>query len=247
VVSNAAYEEEFKMNQACKEWYEESYQHEGFNAQRNYPNEELCRYMGRNFFKVPKNERRQYKILEVGCGSCANLWMIASEGFDAYGCDLSEHSIKLGREMLSKWGVNAQISAQDMTKMNYPDNTFNSVVDVFSSYCLDESGYQQFLKEVRRVLRQDGIFYSYTPSKTSGAFLDHKPSRLIDKSTLDGIRRENSPFSGNYYPFRFMDASDTQEILKSHGFLMKSIEIIGKSYNNMTEKFEWLSFEAIKK
>ena len=48
-----------------KKWYEESYKKSGFKAQRHYPNEELLRFLGVNFFnKIDKNNRKEVKILE---------------------------------------------------------------------------------------------------------------------------------------------------------------------------------------
>ena len=42
-----------------KTFYDVAYAHDGFGAQRRYPNEELCRFMGRNFFGVePANRWR---------------------------------------------------------------------------------------------------------------------------------------------------------------------------------------------
>jgi len=33
-----------------KDWYDKSYKEHGFKAQRKYPNEELLRFLGVNFF-----------------------------------------------------------------------------------------------------------------------------------------------------------------------------------------------------
>ena len=67
-----------------EDWYNKSYEKSGFNAQRKYPNEELLRFMGRNYFYLPRKKRGNIRILELGCGSCANLWMVAKEGFSAH-------------------------------------------------------------------------------------------------------------------------------------------------------------------
>ena len=90
-------------------------------AQRKYPNEELCRFMGRNFFSKNLNEleRQEIKILETGCGSGANIWMLAREGFATYGIDLSPEAIKLAELMLDSYGVGAKLSVQDMTCLLY--------------------------------------------------------------------------------------------------------------------------------
>src|SRR4051812_28520612 len=86
--------------------YDRAYKAEGFAAQRLYPNEELLRFLGRNFFsKVPREARSSVPVLEVGCGSGANLWMIAREGFDAHGLELSGEALELCRTMLARWNV----------------------------------------------------------------------------------------------------------------------------------------------
>ena len=78
-----------------KDFFNTSYEKLGFNEQRRYTNEELCRFMGRNFFSVSHEKRKDIKILETGCGSGANLWMITKEGFSTYGIDISQESLHL--------------------------------------------------------------------------------------------------------------------------------------------------------
>ena len=53
-----------------------------------YPGEELIRFIARNFYAAPN--RKDIRILEVGCGTGANLWFLAKEGFNAFGIDGSQ-------------------------------------------------------------------------------------------------------------------------------------------------------------
>ena len=131
--------------EATKHWYETSYNSSGFAAQRRYPNEELLRFFGRHYFPMPREQRAAIRVLEMGCGSGANLWMMAREGFDTHGIDLSPEAIKLCERMLVHWGATATLTAASMTACPYPDNHFDVVADVFSSYCLDETGIAPFL------------------------------------------------------------------------------------------------------
>ena len=82
--------------------YDLGYKRYGENYQRKYPNEELCRFIGRKFNNLNKSQKRKIKILEVGCGPGGNLWMLSHEGFDAYGLDISAISIKLKKNLLRK-------------------------------------------------------------------------------------------------------------------------------------------------
>ena len=223
-----------------------SYTHSGFSAQRRYPNEELLRFFGRHYFTIPIEQRRTIRTLEMGCGSGANLWMMAHEGFDTHGIDLSPEAINLCARMLEHWGVSATLSAASMTACPYPSNYFDVVVDVFSSNCLDENGFATSLDEVARLLRRGGRFFSYLPSKASDAFRDPGPSRCIDASTLDGIRRETSPYYGNNYPFRFITGDEYQLALEARSMRTVHNETVSRTYNDGKEHFEFVVIAAEK-
>jgi len=234
-------------NSKVKEWYDISYLNSGLAAQRRYPNEEMLRFLGRNLLGIPSELRKGTRVLEVGCGSCANLWVVAREGFDAHGIDLSPVSIELGRQVLDSWGVFADLKVASMIELPYPDAVFDSVLDVFSSNCLSESDFDKFLQETWRVLKVGAKIFQYFPSKASDAFLNHSPSELLDASTLNGIYRKDSPFSGNHYPFRFMHPEEFKNVLDKHGFKVDYLETVTRSYRSMGEYFQHIVVEASKK
>lgn len=229
-----------------KKFYNHSYMTMGFGAQRRYPNEELCRFMGRNFFSQPMKARQDIKILEVGCGSGANLWMLAKEGFSSYGIDLSKESLVLCREMLNTYGVKAELSVQDMSCLSFDNEMFHAVVDVFSSYCLTRDQGNSFLTCVSKVLKKGGKFFSYFPSKKSDAFIRKGTSHLIDEDTLNAISRESSAFSGQNYPFRFLHPQQYRELLQTHGLEVRYLEKLGRTYHFGEEYFEFIVVEAVK-
>ena len=233
-------------NETTRSYYEASYQNEGLGAQRRYPNEELCRFLGRHYFALPRAQRAAIRILEVGCGSGANLWMIAREGFDAYGIDLSEQAVELCRQMLAQYSVSASVQIADMSAMPFPDRMFDCIVDVFSSYCLDEAGFDRYLDEVARLLKPDGLYFSYVPSKASDAFLHPEPSRKLDPSTIDGVQRQTSPFYGNLYPFRFIGSAEYVAALSARSLMPIYNETVGRTYRQGEEYFEFVVIAATK-
>ena len=234
------------MSDNVKKWYENSYFKLGFVAQRLYPNEELLRFMGRNYFDLSLKERGEIKILEVGCGSCSNLWMIANEGFDAYGLDISSESLKLGEKMLDKWGVSATLKCESMTALTYENNYFDSVLDVFSGFCLNMLEFDQFLAKTNTILKPNGKLFLYTPSATSMAFKNFEPATKVDDLTLNGIYRKDSPYFGNFYSYRFETIEHLTESLQKNGFKINYFETVARSYNSNTEIFEFLTIEAEK-
>ncbi len=227
-------------------WYQESYSKNGLKAQRFYPNEELLRFLGRRYFDIEHNDRSSIKVLEIGCGSCANLWMISKEGFSSYGIDISENAITLGKKMMEHWGVSSSLQVASMTKLPHDSEEFDLVIDVFSSYCLNIELFEVCLDEIYRVLKPNGCFFSYTPGKNSDAFRNYYPSVKIDNATIDGIKRKNSPFFGNNYPFRFVDSEEYRNLLESHNFKVEYLETVLRTYNNESEVFEHVVIEGIK-
>jgi len=190
--------------------------------------------------------KRRLRVLEVGCGSGANLWMIAREGFEAHGIDLSREGLVLCEQMLRNWGTDANLKHGEMTSLDYADGFFDVIVDVFSSYCVPEKPFDRFLDEVSRVLKSGGRFFSYHPSKNSDAFRDPGPAPLLDASTLDGIRRPTSPYYPQSYPFRFIDPGEFEAMLMQRGFNILRNERIGRTYRSMAEYFEFVSIHAEK-
>lgn len=230
-------------NEICRQWYERSYLAKGFAAQRLYPNEEFLRFMGNNFFLVPFKDRKKVKFLELGCGSCANLWMLAKEGFGTWGIDISEEAIKLGKEMLKHWGVGGQVRLYkgDMANPPFRNNFFDVVFDILSIHCLNIDSFKNCLHEVRRILKHNGYFFSYAISTNSDAFRNFKPAKKINAFTLDGIKRKNSPYYGNNYPTRFISPESYKKLLTEMGFKVVYLETISRTSRHMKEKFEYIS------
>jgi cyclopropane fatty-acyl-phospholipid synthase-like methyltransferase len=229
---------------ATAEFFQASYQTLGRNAQRRYPNEELCRFMGRRLFSISPEHRKDIRVLEVGCGSGANLWMIAQEGFDAHGIELAPEGIALCKQLLDERNLSAHLYVGDMSETGLPSHHFDIIIDVFSSYCLPESGYLNFISEANRLLKQGGILFSYTPSQSSDAFKNYAPAMKLDASTLNGIKRKHAAFSGQTCPFRFETVERIERLWRDGGFHVDYCETVGRTYRHLDEYFEFIVFEA---
>lgn len=234
-------------NQQVKEFNDEEVRRKGINAQRKYPNEFLIRFIASKYFSLCEKERKNIRILEVGCGTGANTRMLADEGFDVYAIDISENSVEITQNTLDKLGLAAEVIVMDMMNMSFPDNLFDAVVSVFSNSCLPSFPYAAFLKEAARVLKPNGWYYSFEPSVKSDAFINFEPAEKIDDYTLNGIYREDSPYCGNHYPFRFADEENEVTNLTRAGFSDINIERIGRTSRNRQEYFEFLSITGRRK
>jgi len=222
-----------------KNKYERGYQAKGINYQRKYPNEELCRFIGRNFSSISRKRRKKIKILEVGSGSGGNLWMLANEGFKSYGLDISKKSVEIAKNLLRKKKLKADIDHGSMTILPYEDNFFDCIVDIFSSSCLDSQDGIKFLNEVSRTLKKNGSFFSYFPSKNSKMFKS-KNKKMIDRDTIFDLRNQRNAYRINNCPFRFLSKKQYMTILKKNSLKVFYSEEIKKTYFNGKENFNFI-------
>jgi ubiquinone/menaquinone biosynthesis C-methylase UbiE len=232
---------------STRDFYEKAYSQQGLAAQRRYPNEEFLRFLGRNFSHLTKEEKQKVSLLEVGSGSGANLWVPAREGFQTYGLDISKEGNELCKEVLALWGTKPkELLVSSMESIPLEDNSLDVVIDIFSSNCLNTKEFKQYLNQVSRVLKKGGIYFSYTPSKNSEAFINFEPAKKMDENTLNGIYRETSPFYGNKYNFRFITPDEYRIEMEERGFTVPYLETIGRTYRSGQEYFEFVTIEARK-
>jgi len=243
------------MVEQAAAFFGELYGKSHLTSARRYPHDEMMRFIGRNFFRYraddtffnfDRPERKLIRILEVGCGTGSNLWAIAKEGFSAYGLDISPSALEFCKKTLAMWSVDAELSVGDMRKLTYPAEFFDGIVDIYSSYCLRQAEFDEFLSDVHRTLKPGGKFFCWNPSDRSEAFTNHAPARIIEPYTLDGIKRTTSPFFGNNYPFRFLTPETAKSSLAKAGLDLIEVERNGRTFQQTAEYFEWLSVTAVK-
>ncbi len=232
-----------KITKVAEKFYQKGYRRKGIDYQRRYPNEELCRFMGRNFFSTRINKRKKIKILETGCGSGGNLRMISEEGFSTYGIDISQEAISITKKLFKKKKLKADLKVGDFSSMPYKNKLFNCVVDVFSSCCLDKSGGVKFIKEVSRILKKNGKFFSYFPSKNSDMF-SFPTRKMHDSDTMISLDEKASRIID--HPHRFTSIGQYSNLLKNHGFKIEYAEELTRTYFFRKEKFTFLVIEGKK-
>lgn len=207
----------------------EQYNKRGRLSQRKYPNERLIAFM---------SQFKGGKVLELGCGTGANLWYLAKEGFDAYGIDLSRQAIKYTKETLEEYDVKANVKQGDMTKLAFKDNSMDFIVDIVSMQHLTYQQHIACLDEIHRCLKPKGYFFSFHLGKNTTNCM--KWGKRIDIDTIDNIR-EGNPLSNNGTTC-FLDRKKVSKLF--YKFDEVKIERVLRSYGEID--VEYLIIEAIK-
>lgn len=133
---------------AYKEMFDNELSHSWYIATRELLVDNLKQHLSNNS-----------KILDVGCGTGGTIVFLKKHGYKKiYGIDKSPIAVKYCKKRKLK-----NITIGDINSIKYPSNSFDAVI------CLDVLYHkgvhsQKALKEIKRVLKKDGIFYSQEPA-----------------------------------------------------------------------------------
>ncbi len=124
-----------------------------------------------NFFNVPTAPENIYilrnlgniknkKILDLGCGAGEAAVFFATKGANVTATDISQNMLNAVNELAKKYSVKVNTVKSDSDKINLPDNTFDIV---YASNLLHHININFTLNEVKRILKNGGIFVSWDP------------------------------------------------------------------------------------
>ncbi|GAI52286.1 unnamed protein product, partial [marine sediment metagenome] len=93
------------------------------------------------------------KVLEGGCGRGNKVYALYQHGYDAYGVDYAEETVK----KVNQYAPELKITVDDIRNLNFEDGFFDGywslgVIEHFYD------GYDAMLREMHRVLSEGAIF-----------------------------------------------------------------------------------------
>lgn len=105
----------------------------------------------RDFLDTRKSE--PILILDYGCGTGEKHFKFINTNVRLIGIDISGKSIEVAKKLQISEGINAEYRVMDCEKMDFPDDTFDLILDygTFSSLNINTA-----LPEFKRVLKSNG-------------------------------------------------------------------------------------------
>lgn len=197
-----------------------------------YPNEDLIRFVARNYYRV--NDRRSVRLLEVGCGPGANLWYMAREGFCAYGIDGSAAAIAQAKRRLDKEvpGWCGELLVGDIIDLPFAANHFDAVLDNEAIYCNSYEDSKAIYAELARVTKPGGKLFSRTLA--TGCWGDRTGCNVGHNAWIVAA----GPAHGKGYT-RFTDYDEIADLIG--GFAIEEIELLTRTADNRRQAVkEWL-------
>ena len=93
------------------------------------------------------------RVLDAGCGAGIPISQKLSERFHVTGVDFSEAQIELARKHVP----NAEFLCEDMTKLNFPDNSFDGITSFYAIIHIPREEHQPLLDNFHRMLKPGGL------------------------------------------------------------------------------------------
>lgn len=179
-------------------------------------------------------------VLDIASGAGYGAALLADKAKKIIGMDFSNDAVKYAKSLYNK--KNLEYIQGDAQKMPFKDSSFDVVVSLETIEHLPRP--EEFVKEVIRVLKPDGIFYVSTPNDdefTEGneyhlhEFDFKELSRLINKY----FAKKEYYYQGSWYSSGVLDADSfenpTKEIEAIKTFsqpLKKAIYFLAVSTNS---------------
>lgn len=128
---------------------------EGYNAianrylaQRTRDSEDV-RLLDDFIERLPANAN----VLDAGCGAGIPISQMLSEHFGVTGVDFSEAQIELAKKNIPT----ANFICRDMTKLDFPENTFDGICSYYAIIHIPREEHQALLINFHKMLKPEGF------------------------------------------------------------------------------------------
>ena len=109
---------------------------------------------------LPEKEAKdKLKILDVGCGTGFFTILLAKQGHEVIGTDLTPDMITNSRILAKEEGVKCDFQVMDAEYLSFPDGSFDVVISRNLTWTLPEAA--QAYKEWSRVLKPGGLLLNF--------------------------------------------------------------------------------------
>ena len=92
-------------------------------------------------------------VLDAGCGAGVPISLMLSEQFKVTGVDFSEAQIELAKKQIPQ----ANFICQDMTKLDFLENSFDGICSYYAIIHIPREEHQPLLANFHRMLKPNGL------------------------------------------------------------------------------------------
>lgn len=188
-----------------------------------WPDENVVRYLNKNF----KNAEGK-TLIDFGCGSGRNTFVMAQMGFKVYAIDYNEDCLQLTKEKIDKLS-SAQVvyTRNNRTDIPVPLESADGVIAWGALFYVNSKERIELFKQIREVLKPHGLFFAdYRTKEDShygkGREIEKDLFVLEDSGSLTGI---------NYW---FCGETEIRQLYDDNGFEILNLEKKEMKVDNMS-------------
>ena len=161
-------------------------------------------------------------VLDLGCGSGRHSELLANNGYQVYGCDISKNSINITKKRLKSLGLKGDFIDAYSWNLPYNSNFFNFAIAWHSIYYNSFENIKKTIAEINRVLKNQGLLLA---SFISTSDFRRRNSKLVSKNT----------YLGNKYAYDHTSLTYCVPSLQNlkNIFSKNSFKIISTGYHEM--------------
>lgn len=127
----------------------------------SYPFDILVSIVARKFFHFFPKDRKNIRVLDLGCGAGNNAKFFAENGFSVFGIDGSKSALSFCRKIFKKNKLKGNFARGDFLNLPYKDNFFDLIVDRESLYANRPADIKKIIDEIFKRLKPGGYFVSF--------------------------------------------------------------------------------------
>lgn len=143
------------------------------------------------FLDEVKKTVKSGRGLDIGCGQGRHTFLLAENGFEAYGIDFLERPIHDAQERSRQENnTHVHFSVADVLNLSFPENYFDVVIDWSVLDHIYPKDWDKYLINIKKVLKTNGYLILIEFSSEDRRITDiHKNSR--DEANYDHFFRED--------------------------------------------------------
>ncbi|EDU36134.1 class I SAM-dependent methyltransferase [Clostridium sporogenes] len=200
-----------------------------------YPFDCVVSFIFKNY---PRNkQKKDIKILEVGCGAGNNLWFAAREGFNVTGIDISESVIDYAKKRFQKDELKGKFIVGNFDEIANLKEKFDLIIDraAITNICLDEA--KKCVTSIRKALNTDGVMFF-------NAYSDKHSSCSSGKYSNNGMVTDIQNRFSNIKELYFYGRRDIFELFKE-GWKIESIQHTETTEQISPEYFVYADWKVV--
>lgn len=110
------------------------------------------------FLNIVKQSTSSGNALDIGCGQGRHTFMLAENGFDAYGIDFLERPVVEAQDKAKNEKLqNIHFKVMDVLDLDFPDNFFEVILDWSVVDHIYPKDWAKYFENINRVLKKDGF------------------------------------------------------------------------------------------